>query len=190
MLLAVHGFASGLSVRRFGLPLLLPVAALAGLELAMGALYGAGAIEQAMAEALHLEGIERPSPLRQGVEGLAFAGGCVAPALLLAPWLWSRRALAAAGAVAILFAGLAPQSLGWLGLPVQGDLQQGAATAASRWFALQLAAMAIGGASLLALAVAELRRERDPDRWLLALWLLGSFVFAQPARPSIPSERE
>ena len=38
--------------------------------------------------------------------------------------------------------------------------------------------MALGGVSLLALAACELRGRRDPDRWLLALWLVGSFVFA------------
>jgi 4-amino-4-deoxy-L-arabinose transferase-like glycosyltransferase len=174
-LLAVHGLASGLALRRFGPPLLLPVVALGVLELAMNALYGAGALEQAMAEALHLEGIERPKLLRQTVEGLAFAGGCIAPALLLAPWLWRARALFAGGAIALVFAALAPASLGWIGLPVQAGA---ASSAATRVFALQLAAMVLGGVSLLALAVGELRRERDPGRWLLGLWLLGSFVFA------------
>lgn len=172
-LLVAYSLARRMALRRFALPLLLPVVALAGLELVMHVRYGAGAIEQAMAEALHTEGIVRPTPLRQFVEGLAFAGGSVAPALLLGPWLWSRRALGVGLAIGAGFTLLAPMSLGWIGLPVASETG-----AASRWFAWQLAAMSLGGVSLLALAISELRRNRDPERWLLGLWLLGSFAFA------------
>ena len=38
--------------------------------------------------------------------------------------------------------------------------------------------MALGGASLLGLAVSEVRRDRSAESWLLVLWLLGTFVFA------------
>jgi len=172
-LLAVYALASRLALRRFALPLLLPVVALAALEVVMHVRYGTGAIDQAIAEALHTEGIARPTLLRQLVEGLAFAGGSVAPALLLAPWLWSRRALGLGLVIGAGFTSLAPASLAWVGLPVMPG-----AGAASRWFALQLAAMSLGGVSLLALAISELWRNRDPERWLLGLWLLGAFGFA------------
>jgi len=141
------------------------------------ALYGAGAVEQAIAEALHVEGVERPSTMRQLVEGLAFAGGCVAPAVLLVPWLWGRRATAAVIAAAVGVAALAPMSLAWLGLPVVDAASEGL-TLASRSYALQLAVMVSGGISLVALALVELRAGRDADRWLLALWLLGTLAFA------------
>ena len=176
-LLAVHALVARLPARRFVPPLLLPIAALAALEVTMIALYGVGAVEQAIAEALHVEGIERPSTVRQLVEGLAFAGGCVAPAVLLVPWLWGRRATAAVIAAAVGVAALAPMSLAWLGLPVADAASEGL-TLASRSYALQLAVMVSGGISLVALALAELRAGRDADRWLLALWLLGTLAFA------------
>jgi len=176
-LLAAHGLLSRLPVRRVALPLLLPLAALGMIELAMNGLYGFGAIQQAVAESLHLEGIARATPARQLVEGLAFAGGSVAPALLLAPWLWGARVSIAGAAAIAAFAALAPASLGWLGLPIAA-VDSDAALAAARSYALQLAAMSASGVSLLALAAIALRGERDPGRWLLVLWLLGTFVFA------------
>jgi len=94
-LLALHALVARLPPRRFAPPLVLPIAALAAFELWMFGRYGAGALAQAAGEALHVVGIERPGALRQAAEGLAFAGGCVAAALLFAPLLWSRRALLA-----------------------------------------------------------------------------------------------
>jgi len=176
-LLALHALALRLPLRRWVPSLLLPLAALAGLELTMRALYGVGAIGQAIGEALHFEGIPRPALLRQISEGLAFAGGSVPPVLLFAPLLWGRRVLA--GGVALLAAAtaLAPASLAWAGLPVQAH---GAAAffGPERVYALNFFAMVLGGVSLLALAFDELRRSRDAERLLLVAWVLGAFVFA------------
>ncbi|MEZ4218142.1 MAG: glycosyltransferase family 39 protein [Myxococcota bacterium] len=175
-LLALHAVLARVPLRR-ALPVLAaPCLALAALELAMDALYGAGALAQAVDESLHVEGIARPGALRQLVEGLAFAGGCALPALALSPWLFGRAALAGAGAAVVAIAALAPASLGALGLPVAAP-DAGASLAASS-YALQLALMAAGGAAVLALAAGELRAWRSPESALLGAWALGTFAFA------------
>jgi len=178
-LLGAHAVASGVPLRRFVPPLLVPLVALAGLEWTMHAQYGVGAIEQAVAEALHLEGIERPGGVRQLFEGLAFAGGSIAPALFFAPWLWGARACGVGVVFAAFFVALAPESLGWIGLPIAAAAPEGTVVSMTdRSFALQFALMVAGGVSVVGLAVAELRAGRDPDRLLLGLWILGTFVFA------------
>lgn len=180
-LFAAHALVARLPARRWIGPLALPLLVLAGFEVWMNAAYGAGAIEQAVAESLHTEGIERSPLLRQIVEGLAFAGGSVAPALLLLPWLWSRRVLVGSLVAVAALAAAAPASLAWLGLPLAGAATAGAAANAARLYALQLGLWMVGGVSLLGLAVAELWQRagrRDSERWLLGLWLLGTFVFA------------
>lgn len=182
-LLALHALLARVPLRRALPALAAPCIALAGFEYAMRELYGAGAIDQAMAEALHAEGIARPGALRQTIEGLAFAGGCALPALALAPWLFAGRSvLAGVAAVAALVA-LAPASLAALDLPVAGGAssplaESGALASASRLYALELGAFAAAGVALLALAAGELRRWRDPASALLGAWTIGTFVFA------------
>jgi 4-amino-4-deoxy-L-arabinose transferase-like glycosyltransferase len=180
-LLAAHALAARLPPRVWLAPLALPLLSLLALELCMHALYGTGALSQAVDEALHRVGIARPGLLRQAVEGLAFAGGCVLPALVFAPWLWSRRALTLAAVAVAAAVGLAPASLGWLDLPIRDSaltLDAMSGFGPERIFALQFFSFVAGGISILALAVAELRRGRDADRVLLVAWVLGSFVFA------------
>lgn len=180
-LLGAQALVSRVPLRRFVPPLLVPLVALGGLEWTMHAQYGVGAIEQAAAEALHLEGIERPAAVRQLFEGLAFAGGSIAPALFFAPWLWGPRVCGVGVVLAAVVLAFAPESLGWLGLPIAVATPEGTqalASMAGRSFALQFALMVAGGASVIGLAVAELRAGRDPDRLVLGLWILGTFVFA------------
>lgn len=176
-LLAAHAIFARLSPRRVVLPLCLPLLALAGLEVVMLKRYGAGAIGQALAEALHLEGIARPTLLRQWSEGLAFAGGCVTPTLVFLPWLWGWRVCAGAAVAVLGFVALSPGSLAAVGLPLAAGSSEAAVTSA-RWFALEFGLMSVGGLSLLALGLRELRSGVDADRVLLVLWLLGSFLFA------------
>jgi 4-amino-4-deoxy-L-arabinose transferase-like glycosyltransferase len=171
-LLFAHGVARSRRIGAWALPLLVPVLVLADYQLATHALYGHGLLSNAAAYA----GVVR---FRSGVllftkaaVGTAFAGGCLASAAFFAPWLWSRRALTLAGISLVLLAG-ALALAGRLG-PLSWSDDRGLT-----WTPVaQLAVMAVAGAGVLALALADLARRRDSDAILLFLWIAGTFVFA------------
>jgi hypothetical protein len=103
--------------------------------------------------------------------GLAFTGGCLAPALFLMPVLWKKWS-AAFLAVGILIACVVlfdPASL-----KTFKSLQPEARTGAG----IQLALWAATGISVLALTFSEIKASRDPKSILLVLWILGTFIFA------------
>jgi len=169
-LLAVYG---GMHQRKFGawvFALLLPVAALGGYEwltrLRYGhALFSAAADLSAQARANF--GVSKPA---SGLIALSFTGGGVAATLFLAPWLWRGRMLAAVlGATALVGGGLC---LGEV-LPKYPLLQGAARLAVAGQFLLWMG----GGVLVLWLATDVLRHPREPQAWLLALWLTGTFLF-------------
>jgi 4-amino-4-deoxy-L-arabinose transferase-like glycosyltransferase len=154
--------------------LLLPVAALAGYHSWTYSLYGRGLLSDAAIYA-HFKPAAQQLPLFQAsLIGLSFAGGCVIPALTLAPLLWSRRQMA----IGALVSGLMALSVaaGWVHLNTQ----------VAHWglVGIELASFVAGGISLLALAVVdpwthEAWAHRDADSsFFLTLWVLGTFVFA------------
>jgi hypothetical protein len=106
-----------------------------------------------------------------GFTALTFTGGCLATAIFLAPWLWrARTLLALAGGVAVaafaLFSeGTLLHAYGWI----------------HGWPRFSMEAQIIfwtaGGVSVAALAVADVWKRRDARSWLLALWIMGTFVF-------------
>jgi hypothetical protein len=103
--------------------------------------------------------------------GLAFTGGCLAPALFLMPLLW-RKWAAAFLAVGILIASLLfchPASLN--GFPCLEPISHPG-------IEIQLALWAVTGISVLVLILLEIRASRDPKSLLLVLWMAGTFVFA------------
>jgi 4-amino-4-deoxy-L-arabinose transferase-like glycosyltransferase len=106
-----------------------------------------------------------------GFTALTFTGGCLATALFLAPWLWRTRALLAmAGAVALTACAL-------LGT---GTLLQPYPLIQDRFRLFmegQIIFWTLGGVSVLALAVADVWNRRDARSWLLALWVIGTFLF-------------
>ncbi len=165
-------FADGLIRRRrlgrWALPLLIPLVVFVAYDLGTQAAYGRGMITDAASYATEFDEA-RPGFGARALVGLGFAGGCLVPALLLAPLLWRRRALVAG---ALLFVGLLAAH--WSTESVAGVL-----TESTQALLVQRMLMIVGGVSVLALAAAELRRApTDPDRWLLALWILGTFAFA------------
>ncbi len=151
--------------------LAIPVAVLAGYHGWSYSLYGRGLLSDAASYATERSVLGGNIHASRVMVGLAFAGGCVLPALFYAPRIWKRVGWIV-GAVAAAVLG-AVVGAGWLAgnglnLP-DGFRLPGAA---------QFALFSAGGMSLLALVVADLRRVRDAAAWLLAAWLAGTFVFA------------
>ncbi len=146
--------------------LLLPVAALGGYEYWTKALYGKGLLGGAAqyAESYNSQGFYK------ALAGLSFAGGCALPALTFAPVVWSRRGLLFGAAVA----GIAGLIVGTGGTSMPSNIAPDHRVVLS----LQLALFVAGGVGALALAFADLRRNRDARSVLLLAWVLGTWVFA------------
>jgi 4-amino-4-deoxy-L-arabinose transferase-like glycosyltransferase len=153
------------------LPLVLPVAAALAYELATASRYGIGHVSETLAFARWFGVSDQGVRPAQVLTGLAFAGGSLVPVISYAPLLWSRRTLAVGAlAAACLVAGW-PAVGAAIGAPFAGD-------AAPRHLAAQLLVFALAGAGVVALAVSDAVARRDADAALLALWLVGTLVFA------------
>jgi len=148
--------------------LLLPVAALAGYQFWTQALYGRGLLSDAAVYAHFKPAAQQLPLLQESLIGLSFAGGCVIPALFLSPLLWRRTQIVIAIAVSG-FAAFAAAN-GWVHLSTHVNHWG--------WVGLELAFFVAGGISLLALVVVDVWTHRDADSSFLALWVLGTFVFA------------
>jgi hypothetical protein len=171
-LLAVYAV---LRERRPGLwlaALVAPCALIFAYEWATRSMYGVGLVMDAVGFVDAYKEERGPGLPHQAFIGLVFAGGCLVPALFLAPLLWSRGVLAA-GCVAFMAGATFWTSMGpQLGVEFPHHPE-------TPWLLVaQILLLALGGASALGLAAADLWRRRDPDAILLALWLLGTFVFA------------
>ncbi len=103
---------------------------------------------------------------------MAFAGGCAASAAFFLPLLWPRRVLGG-GLALVAFAAAIVILVGTFGA---FDAREAGAI---RWgFVIQFAVMAVAGVGLLALAAGEVWRSREAESVFLALWVLGTFLFA------------
>jgi len=152
--------------------LLIPIAFLAAYQWATHALYGKGLLSDAGSYAAVVRGDSAMSATVAGLTALAFTGGCLAVATLLAFWLWRPRVLAG-----FLVFGMVAALVLFKGNAMSGQFGNFAGT--SRWWLdVQLVFWAVGGLSVLALAVAAAWRWRDAPSCLLALWIFGTFLFA------------
>ncbi len=168
-LLALYGLMRRRAIGGWILPLLLPLGLVVAYELVTRSLYDRGLVLDAASYATTFAGDAGPSFVQKTIIGLVFAGGCLVPALFYAPLLWSRRTLWLGGAVIASCLVSPPLSLGLLGVQVEDE---------SRWLVIQLALLGLGGVSLAGLALGDLWQRRDPDSWLLGLWLIGTLTFA------------
>lgn len=170
-LLAAHGLMFNRRVGRWMLPLLIPLATVCVYQFATSLLYGSGLFGAAAHYASFAKGHYAVSKMSAGLIGLAFTGGCVATAFFFAPLLWRRTPaiLSVVAILAIVFFFLARMAMCYY-----PALDGRARTAVE----IQMAFWAIGGVSVLALAIAEVRRRPDAQSWLLALWVWGTFLFA------------
>ena len=149
-----------------------PIVALAVFELAAHQLYGHGMLLGAVKYATGTEvGFGRLT-LNKLTASFAFLGGCAASIAFLAHRLWSRSQLIAAAVLAVATAAVVVSGdhFGSRELPPEFSLRL--------LFAAQLGLWLVAGIAIVALAISDLRRERNADSWLLALWLFGTFLFA------------
>ncbi|MDA2934922.1 glycosyltransferase family 39 protein [Acidobacteria bacterium AH-259-D05] len=152
--------------------LAIPVVVLLGYQWLTYSLYGVGLLSKAASYPAEYQSGAPEEWVLNTTVCLCFVGGCLLPALFYAPRLWSRRTLlmgvglaAALGAAVAL---LGPQSL--KGLYIDDQLSWG--------FLVQFVLFAISGMGVLMLTIFDWNQRRDADSLLLALWVIGTFVFA------------
>jgi hypothetical protein len=165
-LLLAYGLVRRRRLGAWAVHLLIPVALLVGYQAWTHALYGRGLLLDAGAFASDWRGRHERSIFERGFVGLVFTGGCVLPALLLAPALGSKKVLGWAGGavVAMVVAGFwaVPESLDDSTFAV----------------AVHAGLFATGGLVVLALAIGDYVARRGAESVLLGLWTVGTFVFA------------
>ncbi len=151
---------------------LIPIAALVAYQWWTHALYGKGLLSAAGDYATTTNGLFGISRAATGLVALTFTGGCLAMATFLAPFLWRARTLAGFAAFVILIA---------VAIFIEGTMLEkyGAFKGSSTVFVeIQIIFWAIGGTGILALAISDAWQRRDARSCLLALWVLGTFLFA------------
>ena len=152
--------------------LLIPILMLCVYQWAIWIFYGYELFSDAANYAVSFKTTTGESLAANGFTGLAFTGGCLAVTLFLAPWLWRVRRLAALAlgmtlAAAVFFnVGNYFDHYKLLDRPIQTGVE------------IQIVLWAVGGGCVLMLMAAELVNWRDAHTWLLALWVLGTFLFA------------
>jgi 4-amino-4-deoxy-L-arabinose transferase-like glycosyltransferase len=169
-LLIVYGALRERRAGRWILPLLVPMAVVLAYDGIARVLYGHALFLNAAIYPSTMAGTPKFSA--QALVGLAFAGGCTIAALIYAPLLWSRRTLAIAWVLLVLVMFDPGEVREVMGISVILNPQWS-------WILdLQLFLLALGGVSVAGLAITDLWHHRTPESVLLALWVLGTLVFA------------
>ncbi|MDQ2825301.1 MAG: glycosyltransferase family 39 protein [Verrucomicrobiota bacterium] len=145
--------------------LLIPIAAVMAYEFWTKSKYGQGLFTYAMFYSRTVLAGSISSFAGQLLTGLAFAGGC-----FIAPLFYSRRVWwLALAIIAVVFAAF------YFLLPIHPDWQLGSNITLVRIEGALFAAIGVG---IIALAIVDLVQRRDAESLFLALWLIGTFVFA------------
>ncbi|HEY1718973.1 MAG TPA: glycosyltransferase family 39 protein [Verrucomicrobiae bacterium] len=151
--------------------MLIPLAVLAIYQADTKILYGHGLLSDAGSYTKTIRDKFGFSEATNVLTALTFAGGCLATAFFFAPLLWRKRTLlmlVAGGvliAVSVLAEGAIQKNYFFLEHPNLRLLE------------IQIVFWAVGGICVLALAASEMPMRRDARSWLLALWVLGTFLF-------------
>ena len=158
--------------RQWAAHLLIPLAALCAYQWVTRALYGHALLSEATDYAKYAKGFLGGSGIASGLTALTFTGGCLAVVIFLAPLLWRMRVLAMFAGGTVLLA--AVNYWGGSLLKKHSAIQDVLPISVE----FQIIFWAIGGLGVLELAVADVLGRRDARSWLLALWVLGTFLFA------------
>jgi 4-amino-4-deoxy-L-arabinose transferase-like glycosyltransferase len=157
---------------RWAACLLIPLAALCAYQWLTRELYGQAMLSKAIGFTSSARGIVHSSHFASSLTALTFTGGCLAVVVFFTPLLWRAQALMLFAASAIFIAVAVYFQNGML--RVNGPFES-----ASRMFVeTQTVFWAVGGTSVLALAIADIWKRRDAQSCLLALWVIGTFLFA------------
>ena len=152
---------------------ILPIAVLIAYQLYTRSIYGHGMFGDALRFAPQRVMNWRSVPVFLVTSG-SFVGGCTISALMLAGLLWSWRQILWVIALEGAFFATA-----WVALGPRLHTMRMGALFLQHWGATGATwAVCVGvGVSILALAAVDLRRNKDADSLLLALWVFGTFLF-------------
>lgn len=171
-LLAAYGWIEKRTIGRWAFCLLMPLAALGAYEWLTLHFYGEPHFIASCKYAHHLQTFQGMARYFKTLNALTFTGGCFACAFFCAPMLWSRQTLLWFTVTGVLLTsvaiigGMIAKHLYWI-------------TGASLFsLEMQTILWSVGGVCVLALSINDVWQKRDPDSWLLALWILGTFAFA------------
>lgn len=173
-LLACHGLFIKRRLGRWSGALLIPVLTLLAFHLYTRNLYGRTLLSDAAGYAAFPNDLFAFLTVKAGgcLTALAFVGGGLAAATYFLPLLWRAKHLAIIVTASVLLAFLILRE--GAGLKNYGPI-----SGSSRLLIeFQIVLWAIGGVSVLTLAISDYLRRRDAESWLLALWVLGTFLFA------------
>jgi hypothetical protein len=154
--------------------LIIPVLMLAGYQALTYHLYGQNLLYEAVefSRDIQAKSAHRIGSFDKLIEGLSFTGGSVAPLLFLSFCLVSRRTLG--WAILIMLVG------GWM-IYFKGMIGPFKIVLDDRsvrwWVVTQVVVWSMVGAAALGLALADYWKHRDAVSLLLALWVVGTFVF-------------
>ncbi len=160
--------------------LLIPVGVLAVYQFWTWRHYGRGLLGDAANFAWRIEAVSGPGQVfaeetvsSKILVALSFTGGSYLALLLCAPWLWSKRSLAAVGLLGLATSACArwcfsTSYLNALHRALPFDMGT----------ALQFGLWAAVGVLVLWLALADLAKNQSADAALLTVWVLGTFFFA------------
>jgi len=171
-LLAAYGMIEKRRLGRWIACLLIPLAALCAYQWVTRALYGHALLSEATDYAKYAKGFLGGQESPPVLTALTFTGGCLAVVIFFAPLLWRMRVLTLFTGGTVLLA--AANFWGGSLLKKHGAVQYASQISVE----LQIIFWAIGGLGVLALAVEDVLGRRDARSWLLALWVLGTFLFA------------
>jgi 4-amino-4-deoxy-L-arabinose transferase-like glycosyltransferase len=149
--------------------LLIPVVIIALYEYWTRILYGHGMLLDAFSYTSQAEPRTISGLFLKALTAIGFTGGCYAIGLVLLPALWRQGALVwwGVGALALL-------ATSWL---ILGRMPAYAAAPARPWIAFQWSLFLLGGLSLLALPLLDLKRHKNAESLLLLLWIFGTLLF-------------
>jgi 4-amino-4-deoxy-L-arabinose transferase-like glycosyltransferase len=171
-LLAAYTLAYRKKLSKELLYLAIPISTLIGYEWITHSLYGSGQFFSAMDYSKSArQAVSEPFWLRTLV-GLSFTGGCFISILFFSPLFCKFRTLIKwIGAIIILGLILPKTSIQqWPPFPDEGS---------AFWIGIvQCSIFSIGGLGLIVLVIQGLKNRFEPNSILLALWILGTLIFA------------
>ncbi len=170
-LLFVYSF---LKKRKFGwwtAHFLITASILLAYQLITKDIYGRGLLLDAASYAVATRKSIGVDNISKMLIGLSFTGGCVACVASYAGRIWSKKWLILGTIIAVLLT---------LTLPYMGAVSRNMLSDSTgiRWgVAAQFGPMIVLGFGILALAITDFIRRRDAESVMLAMWVIGTYIF-------------